>query len=436
MAGLTLTLDTAEQTLLNAQTELQVSSNNISNASNTWYARETADQTDNPDVHTISGWIGTGASISQITQTRNQYLEGQLMNANSDYSQYSYLSSQLESIQSAASDSGSTGITEALGTFFDAWDTLSQDPTDASSQSTVYQAAENLASTIQSTYSQLNEISTTQIPGEIQDTVSQANSLINQIAQLNTDIAQAQGATGGDQANGLIDQRYKALDSLSQLIPVSFSTDANGMIDVTTTDETGAVTIVSGATATPISTSSTITGGALGGLLQASTDLSGYMSQLNTFASSLVSEVNDLYSPTCGSDVFSDTTGEEASTITASTTFLDNQTSANLNTVAVDIANLQDTTVTFGDGTSSTLQGYLSNIQDGIGNDVQQADTNATDSQSLQTQLQSQQQSVSGVSVDEEMVNVIQYQQLYEAAAKVVETTSTLMDTAISMVSG
>ena len=156
MAGLTLTLDTAEQTLLNAQTELQVSSNNISNASNTWYARETADQTDNPDVHTISGWIGTGASISQITQTRNQYLEGQLMNANSDYSQYSYLSSQLESIQSAASDSGSTGITEALGTFFDAWDTLSQDPTDASSQSTVYQAAENLASTIQSTYSQLN----------------------------------------------------------------------------------------------------------------------------------------------------------------------------------------------------------------------------------------------------------------------------------------
>jgi len=432
MAGLVLSLDTAEQSLLNTQTELQVSSNNISNASNTWYAREVADQTDNPDIQTLHGWLGTGASISQITQIRNQYLEGQLMNATSDYSQYSGLATQLQSIQSAASDSGTTGITQALGAFYDSWDTLSQDPSDASAQSTVYQAAQNLASAIQSSYSRLNEIATVEIPGQIQDTVNQANSLIDQIAQLNASIVQAQADTGGDQANGLIDLRYKAMDSLSQLIPVSFSTGANGMVTVTTNEASGPVTIVSGVTATPITTSSTITGGQLGGLLQAQTALSGYISQLNTFTSSLVSQVN---APANGGlDVFSDTTGQEASTITASTTFLQGQTSGDLGSAAVNIANLQGAQISFSDGTIGTLQNYLSNIQEQIGNDIQQASTAASDSQALQTQLQNQQQSVSGVSIDQEMVNIIQYQQIYEAAAKVVETVSGLMGTVISMV--
>jgi flagellar hook-associated protein 1 FlgK len=445
MAGLTLTLDTAEQTLLNTQTELQVSSNNISNAGNTWYAREVAVQEDNPDVPTISGWIGAGASVTQIMQIRNQYLEGQLMGANSDYSQYSGLASQLQSIQSADSDSGSTGITEALGTFFDSWDTLSQDASDVGAQSTVYQAAQNLASTIQSTYSSLNEIATNDIPGQIQDTVTQANSLIDQIAQLNTSIVQARADTSSSQPNGLIDQRYEAMESLSQLIPVSFSTASNGMVNVTTTDANGPVTIVSGETGTHITTSGTgtnittspaVTGGQLGGLLEAQTDLSGYMAQLNTFASSLVSQVNDLHTANGGPDVFSDTAGQEASTITASTTFLSGlgQSTADESSRATNIANLQATQLTFSDGTTGTLQDYLSNIQQQIGSDVQQANNNASYSQALKTQLQTQQQSVSGVSVDEEMVNVIQYQQIYQAAAKVVETASSLMSTAISMV--
>jgi flagellar hook-associated protein 1 FlgK len=77
----------------------------------------------------------------------------------------------------------------------------------------------------------------------------------------------------------------------------------------------------------------------------------------------------------------------------------------------------------------------LSNIQQTVGDDVQQASSNQSFYDSLQTQLQTQQQSVSGVSVDQEMVNVIQDQQVYEEAAKVVETVDTLMGAVISMVS-
>ena len=429
MAGLTLTLDTSEQTLLNTQLEIQTASNNISNANNTWYARETAVQTDNPAIQTTFGWLGTGASVTQITQARDQYLDGQVLNATSDYSQYSNLQTQLQSIQSVASDSGSTGISQALGAFFDSWDTLSQDPSDISAQSAVYQAAQNLASNIQSTYNQLDEIATNDIPGQIQDTVNQANSLIDQIAQLNTAIAQS--SAGTPQPNTLIDQRYEAMDSLSQLIPVSFTTGASGMINVDTTDSNGPLTIVSGGTGTHIATSTTITGGELGGLLQAQTDLNGYMTGLNNFASTLISQVNALPEPNGGPDVF---TGTDASTITASTTFLNNQTSADITSRALAISNLQDNPINFPDGTTGTFQDYLSNIQEQIGNDTQQATNNANFYQAMQTQLQNQQQSYSGVSLDEEMVNVIQDQQVYQAAAKVIQTVSDLMSTVTSMV--
>jgi flagellar hook-associated protein 1 FlgK len=427
--GLSLTLNIAAQSLANTELEIQTSSNNISNASTTGYAQETAVQTENPAIKTTWGFLGTGATVTQITEARDNFLEQQLMNAKTSDSQYTSLSSELTSIQSACADSGNDGISSALGNFFDSWNTLAQDPTGLSEQTGVYSAAQGLASAVQSTYNQLNQIAN-QIPGQITDTVNQANALINQIAQLNTAIVQS--STPTCQANNLIDERYQAMDSLSQLIPVSFSQDqATGMVTVNTTTTGGLSTVVSGGTATPISTSSTITGGQLGGLLTAKADLSGYMNQFNDFASTLISQVNSISSANGGSDVFS---GTGASSIAASTTFLSGQTSSNLSACAQAMGDLQDNNVTFSDGTSSTLEQYLSNIQQTIGDDVKSAGNNQSFYDSLTSQLQTQQQAVSGVSLDQEMVNVIQDQQIYEEAAKVVETVGTLWTSVIDMV--
>ena len=228
------------------------------------------------------------------------------------------------------------------------------------------------------------------------------------------------------------------MDSLAKLIPVSFSQDpATGMVTVNTTDASGSLTVVSGGTGTHITTSSTITGGQLGALLTAKTDLSGYISQLNTFTSTLMSKVNSISEGSEGGNpvpalaVFS---GADASSITASTTFLSGPTAAELSSSALAMANLQDSQVTFTDGTIATPEQYLGNIQQTVGNDVQQANNNQSFYNALQTQLQTQQQSVSGVSTDQEMVNVIQDQQIYEEAAKVVQTVSNLMSAVISMV--
>jgi flagellar hook-associated protein 1 FlgK len=431
MASLALVLNTAEQTLMNTQTELATASNNISNANTPGYARQKAVQVENPAIPNLNVWIGAGASVKTITQTRDNYLEQQLMNATSSDSQYTSLASQLTSIQATASDSGSNGISQALGNFFDSWSTLAQNPTGASQQTAVYSAAQNLASSINSTYSQLSQIDS-QFSGQISDTVTQANTLINQISQLNTDILKS-SAYG--QPNDLIDQRYEAMDSLAKLIPATFSTNSNGSVNVDTVQNNSTVNLITGTDPpTLITDSSGFSGGQLGGLLTAQSDLAGYMNQFDYFAGTLITEVNKVTTASSLPDAFS---GTDASTISAASGFLSGQSSDTVTTVAQSMSGLQDQTVQFTTDPgqpSSTLQQYLGSIQQTIGTDTQNANTNQTYYDSLKSELQNQQQSLSGVSVDEELVNIMQYQQIYQAAAKVVQTTSTLMNTVINMV--
>ncbi|MDR3557625.1 MAG: flagellar hook-associated protein FlgK [Syntrophobacteraceae bacterium] len=431
MASLALVLNTAEQTLMNTQTELATASNNISNANTTGYARQTAVQVENPAISTLHGWMGAGASIKTITQTRDNYLEQQLMNATGSDSQYTSLASQLTSIQATASDSGSNGISQALGNFFDSWSTLAQNPTGTSQQTGVDSAAQNLASSISSTYSQLSQINS-QFSGQISDTVDQANTLINQISQLNTDILKSSAVA---QPNDLIDQRYAAMDSLAKLIPVSFSTNSNGSVNVDTVQNNSTVNLINGADPpTLITDSSGFSGGQLGGLLTAQSDLAGYMNQFDYFAGTLITEVNKVTTASSLPDVFS---GTDASTIAANSGFLSGQSSDTVSSVAQSMSALQDQTVQFTTDPgqpSSTLQQYLGSIQQTIGADTQNANNNQTYYDSLKSELQSQQQSLSGVSIDEELVNIMKYQQIYQAAAKVVQTTSTLMNTVINMV--
>ena len=259
--------------------------------------------------------------------------------------------------------------------------------------------------------------------------MTKANTLINQIANLNTAIAD--DSSTGFQPNALIDQRYQALSQLSSLIPVNYSEDSNGIVTVTTTDAGGPLTIVSGGTATPISTASTITGGQFGGLTDSLTDLQGYITRLNDFASTLINQVNTIQTDNGCPAVF---TGTDASTITASTTFLNGQSSATETTVASQMSSLQDSTITFLDGKQGTFSDYLSDIMNQVGTDSEAAQTNQTFNTSLQSQLQTQQQTVSGVSLDEETVNLIQFQQVYQAAAKVVDVTAQMLSSLMAAV--
>jgi flagellar hook-associated protein 1 FlgK len=76
-----------------------------------------------------------------------------------------------------------------------------------------------------------------------------------------------------------------------------------------------------------------------------------------------------------------------------------------------------------------------SNLIFQIGNDVSSAQSEQQGAQASITQVQNQIGSVSGVSINEEAANLIQYQQAYQAAAQVASVIQSLTSTAINMVS-
>lgn len=428
MGGLTLTLETSKQTLLNTQLQIQTASHNISNAQTTGYARQKAVMQTDPAIRSTFGWLGTGANVYTISQARDQFLEQRLSDSVTDKSQYKALASQLENIQAAVADNGDTGISKALGDFYDAWDKLAQDPTDVTAQTEVYQTAENLAKTIRTAYDRLNTIATDEIPARIGDAQQQANDLIDQIAQLNNDIWNSE--TSQYTSNDLRDQRYQAMQKLAELMPVHYSEDASGLVTITTTDQNGSFTIVSGGTATHIDTTTQqIQGGGLAGLAEAQADINGYIGRLNEFTSTLITQVNSLHGTNSGPAVF---TGANATDITASTTFLSGVNSTDESTRALALAGLQGTQLTF-TGKTTTLGGYLSDIQKEIGTDAQLANTTYNYNTAFSSQLQTQQQAISGVSLDEELVDLLQFQQVYQAAAKVIDKVSQMLNTIVQL---
>ena len=107
------------------------------------------------------------------------------------------------------------------------------------------------------------------------------------------------------------------------------------------------------------------------------------------------------------------------------------------NTTATAIAALQDKkvsiTTTWGGTTSQTLMTYYDTLVARIGADSQSSKFNATYQKALATDLDNQQQAISGVNLDEEMANLIKYQHSYTAAAKLITTADQMLQTVLGM---
>jgi flagellar hook-associated protein 1 FlgK len=107
------------------------------------------------------------------------------------------------------------------------------------------------------------------------------------------------------------------------------------------------------------------------------------------------------------------------------------------NSTALNMADLVNQSVSIGTAfskpTSQTLTGYYNNLVGLVGGDTESASFNLSYQSSLATDLNNQQQSVAGVSLDEEMSNIIKYQYSYEAAAKLITTADSLFQTLLGM---
>ena len=308
-------LSIGESALFAAQTQLATTSHNIANASTPGYSRQVVQQASAGGQNFGSGFIGDGTVVNSITRVSDSFLNSQVMSAQSSVSSYTAYTNEITQIDNVVGNS-SAGLTTSLASFFAGLQSLTANPSSASSRQAALSGAQTLSASFQSLAATMTT-SNNSVNSQITTNVQLANSYAAQISVLNASITQVQGATG-QPANDLLDQRDQLVSNLNSVMKVSTVAQSNGSIDVFVANgqplvmgatistlkavpstsnpsnlEVG-ITAGSGAGA-PIITlpDSSITGGTLGGLLDYRTQsLQPAQNQLGQIATVLASNMN------------------------------------------------------------------------------------------------------------------------------------------------
>jgi flagellar hook-associated protein 1 FlgK len=450
-------IETALRGLLAQQQALNVTGHNISNASTTGYTRQSTQLQASNALQVAPGMLlGTGVDVVGYQRIRDQFLDVQLRAQTMLQGASTATQQGLGQVEGVFNEPSDTGLNSLLGQYWAAWQNVANSPEDVATRQALVESATSLANGFNAVSSQLSTIAA-QTATNTQLTIDELNSDGADLVSLNTAIFNATAV--GNTPNDLLDQRDLVLDKLSQLGNVAVTDLGDGTIKVTldgvtlvdgkvgqTITESGG-TIANGLTP-PETAAPGATTGKLGALIaMRDTTIPGYKSQLDTIAATLITQTNALQAG--GVDVNGVTqtggfdlagvagvnffTGTDAATIAVNVTAAQVAAASATgkpgdNTNALRIAAMaNDPTLAPLGGT--TIGGAYAQLVTAIGSDSQAATRSASNARVLVDALTSRRESVSGVSLDEEMTNLIRFQQGYQAAARVMSA----MDDAISL---
>jgi flagellar hook-associated protein 1 FlgK len=467
MAGLTSSLITASNAMDAMEQAMGVIQNNVTNAGTPGYVTATPTLTARSFNPAEGGW--GGVEFGGVSSSRNQAAEENVWNQNTLMGSATQQSSSLAALENIIGISGQSGIPSALTSLYSAFSAWSNAPQSATSQQQVLSAAQGLAQTFNQAASGMEQLQQ-QTDGQIQSTVSQINSLAGQIASYNQQIR-----TGGANDGGLQAQLYNTLETLSGVVNIQAKTESDGTVSVLLN---GQVPLVLGTTQQQLtvgySSNSNPTypdasahaqiltsagddvtqqaaGGQLGGLLSFRNStlpaIIGDQSQqgsLNQLAQAVSDRVNQLL--TSGQTADGSPGVALFSYHANSATSVASTLAVNANVTGSELAAANPGPPPVANGIASELAGlaspsnqadmiyglsytdFYSNVATGIGTQASSANSAKSTQADLLAQAQNLRAQASGVSLNEQAANLLQFQQAYEASAHVIDVINTTIN--------
>jgi flagellar hook-associated protein 1 FlgK len=455
------------------QVAAEVTSENIANVNTPGYSRQRVLlETAPPTTH--NGFpLGTGVRIQTVERYYDSLLQKQLVNASAVSGYDTTKSETLQQIEPVFNEIAQEGLGTAITKFFNSWQDLSLNPTGQAERQAVIARAQILTDQFHYTSRTLTD-SVTQLEESIQPLASDINQKLKDIALLNGNINNTELVSGN--ANEMRDQRDYLIRQLSSEIGVKFTENDDGTTDVYVTDDaTGtnyylvngtqygtvnvsspapaAVTVTDylGATSPALDTTSATpfysqdtAGGELWAILKMrDVTIPGYLAQVDALAAGIVTAVNTQHAAgfdltgTAGGDFFN-AAGTTAATIAVDGAINVSRIAASSSAASygdngnsLAMAQLMNDATTMG---TTTFNNYYNTVVSQVGLDVQTAQTVVKQDDAFMKQLTTLRDSSSGVSLDEELANLIQYQRSYQASAKLITTATEMMDIVLNMV--
>ena len=456
MAGLFQGLELGKRALLTHQYSLQTIGHNIANVNSPGYTRQRVSIHATYPESSPAGQIGTGVTADRIVQIRDLFLGDQYRDAAKSQGEWAYKQKSLSQIESMFNEPQDGSLNELLNKFWDSWSSLATNSDSTNNRKLIVAQAEELVNGIQQLAKRLNSLQGS-INADMVTMTNDVNRYTTQIASLNQQIKTAE--IGGQKANDLRDARDLLTDELSGLIDVQTVEKDNGATIV----YMGAMILVDGSDSFDVGTktqnkngvpiSSLIWEGSkyvlrndhgqLAGLMQSrDVIIPDYISQLNELSRSLVEQVNSLHSTgyaadgTTGTNFF-DPNFTDALNIRINRAVRDNvnliasaSTPDRDNQLALSISDLRNQAVL--ENGSLSINDFYASLVGQLGIETNEATSFTSNYELLVQQIDNSRQAVQGVSLDEEMTNLIKFQQAYDAAARVITQMDQALDTVIS----
>jgi len=463
-------LNTSREAILSHLTALNVTGNNIANVDTPGYSRLRAAFGSVGVIDSSQEQGQFGVKITAIERLYDKYLEASMVRQEQEVGYNRAQSDVLNRVEGIFNESSGGGINELLSKFWDSWSELSANPTGITERDNLVSVSQSLASMFRQKANELINIQ-----GDtntlISDTVTQLNQYLDTMADLNDKIAQIE-ISGGNAAS-LRDQRAELLQKIGKTIDVNYYEEADGSLNIFISNGRSLVEginvwkldvednpansnyydIVFEDTPT-VAINDRLRGGTLAGLLDVRDKIyvwdpstgqyNGYLSDLNTMAATIINTVNTQHSS--GYDLDGNVGGDFFSTAStlAKDMFVSSSIAANVRQIAASatvnrdgqnasfINAIKDDSMLMAGGTA-TIDNFYQTLMARIGNDVASSQRSLDQQTYVLNQIESQREAVSGVSIDEEMLNMIKYQAGYNAAARLAGVISEMMDVLINL---
>ncbi len=420
MSGLFGTLQSARSGMSVNQASIQTASHNINNMNTPGYSRQRVEQKAKsaysyPGYNSKlgAGQLGTGVEATDIVRIRNSFYDFQFRNESHSYGEISVKYEHYSTMETIFNEPSDTGISASINNFFSSWQELSKNPNDAGAKDIVIQNSEYLANGISQVYKKLNELGNA-AQKKLDDNIKDINNNLKQLSEVEKQIKIVEGS--GKTPNDLLDERDRILDDLSFKMNIQDENVQNLLKD-------------------KMANGTEITEADLRGLANVSGEIKvsfemidkikGYQDDLKELADGVKKGVND----TLGFDLFE--TGTDP-ILKVKDDIVNGTTELNVSAeIAEKMYKLKDEKVSIG-GEDITINNFYNNIIQRLGNETQEVRRNEKNQSAILKDVDNSRLNVSGVSLDEEMISLVQFQHAYNASAKVVATVDSLLDVVVN----
>ncbi|WP_411197857.1 flagellar hook-associated protein FlgK [Sporosarcina sp. ANT_H38] len=500
-------LETSKRGLFTQQSALYTTGHNISNANTLGYSRQRVNMQATagfPGVGlsagTMPGYLGTGVEAGSIQRIRDGFVDQQYRQETNKFGFWESKTKAISQMEDVLAEPSAYGLQKSMSEFWQSLQDLAVNPKDGGARSVVIRRGEAVADSFNYMHKSLSDIQTN-LGKEIDVTTGEVNSILQQISELNEQIAKVE--PNGYLPNDLYDARDVLIDQLSGILPIETSYEksggrasaiAEGSVTITLKMKNGTpIELVNGSKSATLGTdpkslvgpggiNTPISGmtiksadgkvhtpghadfldqGSLKSLMNSYGKVDGtgkveglypdMIAELNKMAKAFAEKFNEVHrdgyglppdNNVKGLDFFdtTDTNDFTAGNIKVRDEIIKDPSKLGVSDAegeegngknAKRLADIQFESM--GDALGgATIQDYYKGVIGKLGVDGRQAENNTINSATLLGAVEHRRASISSVSLDEEMTDMIRFQQAYNASARMITVVDETLDKIIN----